>query len=358
MVVKGDICAWLVPVGSNVPLKEHTHSTFGSVCVEAEPNVEFWVGVKRIGASTGAVLGIKVFVDGQDLGRSMAFQQGATRCELVGLYSEMDGVQTMRALKFVTPTAAGSGAASSDPLGKVEILIYQAVNPRLAYHRNSGCPRLTAASVDMGPGALRTEAGMQTSTFTYDPHGMYQTYDLLGAPIDKITLYYGSAAGLVHCGVLPKPADPQRDSSTDGGTAAPRPDKARSGVVEVLDLTDSSTDDESDKKPTAKSSRDKKKRETKSSGGSGESPAKAWLKSMRLSLILQEDEKAKCLYWFAKDKKKEADLLEAVEEFLEANKIDVPPTDADVSRMADLKDLLWAAVVSNQDERAVAPTEV
>jgi hypothetical protein len=72
MVVKSDISAWLVPVGSNLPFKEHIHED-GSVYVEVKPNVEFRIGVKRISISTGKPLRIDIHVDGQDIGYSSTF---------------------------------------------------------------------------------------------------------------------------------------------------------------------------------------------------------------------------------------------------------------------------------------------
>jgi hypothetical protein len=86
------------------------------------------------------------------------------------------------------------------------------------------------------------------------------------------------------------------------------------------------------------------------SGSSGESLAKAWLKSVRMSLILhiRDDEEAKRLHTLARDKKKEADLLEFVKELLEASKIDVPLTDADISCTTELKEILAAAFLDSE----------
>lgn len=135
--------------------------------------------------------------------------QKTYRVRYYGNFSYSNGTISDQALKFVIPSkvqpASASGTAKNAVLGKIDVEISQAVNPRVEKRLSRKFMEVAPAHVAPGEGAsksVRSATGSHeikkkiAETVTRHDKG-----DLLG----RITLYYCATPGLVRMGVLASP---------------------------------------------------------------------------------------------------------------------------------------------------------
>jgi hypothetical protein len=133
MVVQGQMEVKLVDADNKTfEFPEHVKNEGGQMVtyVEAEPNAEYYVAIRRPGStqSDQKALVCRVTIDGQDLGPGMIFYR-SSGWGYIGL---TDG-DNDRALRFVTPRATGAVDSSieaegfrSMPVGKIKVTVQEA----------------------------------------------------------------------------------------------------------------------------------------------------------------------------------------------------------------------------------------
>jgi hypothetical protein len=88
MVRQGDFIVEIVEAESKTPFKEHTRKSDGTVFVEVEPDIEYFVHIKKVGdiAYSGQSVGASVSVDGQAMGAWYPWDKGSRRSTYAGLW--------------------------------------------------------------------------------------------------------------------------------------------------------------------------------------------------------------------------------------------------------------------------------
>jgi hypothetical protein len=106
MVRQGDFIVEIVEAESKTPFKEHTRKSDGTVFVEVEPDIEYFVHIKKVGdiAYSGQSVGASVSVDGQAMGARYPWDKGSRRSTYAGLWKrDGGGVSITRALQVFKP---------------------------------------------------------------------------------------------------------------------------------------------------------------------------------------------------------------------------------------------------------------
>lgn len=262
MVQIGDLDIQLVDAETKLPFKEHLNK--GKVYVEVEPNVEYYISLRKIKVSED-VLVCQYYVDGKGLDYSTPYYPSFVNQESPhyrGLWSFEDGVSTMKALKFQKPKLLLNGESTQNAnksptimMGQVKVDVFAGVykgqRQRYQIDRSSG---FETASADRGATDkkknLRSGGGKATDSSTIPTE--YGHYDM-GSKLYSITLNYCAASGLVLCGVLPKPRDrwehhrmlyPYKPTSNKRMRLVPT--TTEDGKAELFDLSTLESDDDDD----------------------------------------------------------------------------------------------------------------
>jgi len=261
--------------------QEHT-GTNGKTYVEVEPDTEYFLSIQKIRSSSSSAQVLSFIVDGKDLGFSTTMLPHHVHNPplLYGIESELNGVQTSKALKFVkaaftttpsTRTDDGSNtnstvASSRAGMGKIEMVVCEGIDAgmvdRLDFNAASS---FTASSIQMDATTptsnaditkkknLRSGVGCSTVSRAKAESKQYRAY-AKGAVMYTITLYYCAAPGLIAVGILPKPpfwTQVRKDHPAQ--TSATEKQKIENGIISiksnnngehVLELNDDSSDTE------------------------------------------------------------------------------------------------------------------
>ncbi|GKY92192.1 hypothetical protein MPSEU_000190400 [Mayamaea pseudoterrestris] len=211
MVVRHGVEVQLVYADSKLPVKEFEKN--GKIYVEAEPDADYFIAIRRIGWEGDFCIISKCVVDGTRLRRvqSHLFYDGAII--YAGIPSRINGEVKTTALQFTRPRFT-KGSRNTE-LGKVEVLLYQAI---LTNNSGSNCSDYSTSfqtSLDHASDAVtdalkkkfvRSKQGSTVITSRQSNNNSGFTISFgRGAFINKVTLNYCTALGLVHVGVLPKP---------------------------------------------------------------------------------------------------------------------------------------------------------
>ena len=252
MVAIGDFVVELVDATTKVPFQEHQHQ--GETYVEVEPGTEYFIAIRKPQATQFTfALYVEPYVDGNHMKYYIPYSAGyvSHTASYKGFwtYESENEVSTNQALKFVIPKIRGSGSTSNG-LGKVELQIYKAINPRTIYRQShSKSVKLSAEAAGGGvPGkkTVRTEYG--DSKYTSNLAAQTTHYDK-GQWLSTITLNYCATPGLIQMGVIP-PHNP--DTEDEGDDQKPKPSprrnkkkpkiKTESKVSVTIDLTEADSE--------------------------------------------------------------------------------------------------------------------
>jgi hypothetical protein len=218
MVRQGDFIVEIVEAESKTPFKEHTRKSDGTVFVEVEPNIEYFVHIKRVGdmVCSGKSVFACASIDGHKMSALYPWYKGARHSVYAGLWehNSQDGVTITRALQVFEPAQRinnSSAQGSSYVTGKVQVQISERFfsGKHETSQSSSGsfkhCNVLKCSGTDRKKDKklLRSKAGFTAETNS-SPTGLRPVYNA-GKLLDMITLQYCSTVGLIEVGVLERP---------------------------------------------------------------------------------------------------------------------------------------------------------
>jgi hypothetical protein len=219
MVRQGDFIVEIVEAESKTPFKEHTRKSDGTVFVEVEPNIEYFVHIKRAGdmVCSGQSVFATPSIDVQKMGARYPWDKGSRHSVHAGLlkHNSQDGVTITRALQVFEPAQRInnlSAHGSNYVTGKVEVQISERFfsGKHETSRSSSGtfqqCNVLECSGTDRKKDKklLRSRAGFTAET-KISHTGSKPVYNA-GKLLDTITLQYCSTVGLIEVGVLERPA--------------------------------------------------------------------------------------------------------------------------------------------------------
>lgn len=257
MVQQGDLKVELVYADTKMAFKEHSKD--GKIYVEVEPDVDYFINVRRAGMTQGNCVMTHFIVDEQPLGYGQPYSRVSDEPSYQGLLTLSKGVVTHKALRFTKPRISedGSDVNRNLMMGKVEIKVFEGVFDK----QFDGVNRefrssISAKAVDINQTgvakkkSLRSSEGQASVSKQAVGGAIYKT----GAHLDTITLNYCAALGLMAVGVLKKP-DPwtyqRMTRPAPAGQGAGRKSKrvrksdvAEEKTVELFDLADEDSEDD------------------------------------------------------------------------------------------------------------------
>lgn len=103
MVHQGEFEATLVEAVSKTPFKEHQKD--GKVYCEVEPDIEYFISIKKTTKSDYPYLYVSFMVDGKNLGYHSQYSGKSVDADPAfrGIWSHVNNVSTDKALKIVKP---------------------------------------------------------------------------------------------------------------------------------------------------------------------------------------------------------------------------------------------------------------
>jgi len=264
MVQQGDFTVQLVDAETKVPFKEHYKDD--KVYVEVEPDIDYFISMKKTGKSDPGCSKCYFGIDNRNLGYYRRYNNECVydSPSFCGLLQYENGVSTHNALKFVKPPINDDGSSTSRLLmGKIELKVYEGIFDGYKQPRNSSrsscdswkdAPTLESKKTKATEKKiLRSVEGSIKLSKSVDSMGIrYRT----GRLLDTIVLNYCAAVGLIEVGVLQKPSDvwgyqrmlcplKSKDSLPVAASKKIRTQTTVSGSAELFDLTAAVTPDES-----------------------------------------------------------------------------------------------------------------
>lgn len=224
MVQQGDFEVQLVSADTKTPFIEHTKD--GMVFVEAEPDADYFVSVKKNQATSHSRQILKFYVDGQDLGFRKSYQGPKIYdSELFGPRDIEQGTKTTHALKFFRPDHQVVDRNFCldrflQDMGRVEVKIYQGIPCRTGYkyseyQRSARLETTSSSQFAVSPEMLNvSKHGGEKEKFVRSKKGGSKFATLTkqsvsrhvrGKLLDTIQLRYTSVKGLIKVGVLDPP---------------------------------------------------------------------------------------------------------------------------------------------------------
>ena len=257
--------------------QEHTGKN-GKTYVEVEPDTEYFLSIQKVRSSSSSAQALSFIVDGKDLGFTATMLPHHLHQPpfLYGIVSELNGVQTSKALKFVkaafttttgTSTDNGTVTSSRAGMGKIDMVVCEGIDAGMVdrYDFNAASS-FTASSIQMDGTTtssanvditkkknLRSGVGCSTVSGAQAKAKQWHIYTK-GAVLYTITLYYCAAPGLIAVGILPKPpfwTQVRKDHPAQ--TSATEKQNIENGIISstsnnngehVLELKDDSSDTE------------------------------------------------------------------------------------------------------------------
>ena len=206
MVTSKSVSVSLVDATTLEPFKEH-HASDGNVYAEVEPKVEYFVRVKN--ESTTLRVFCSIFVDGNYLGYDSTLPPDSQGDK--GIWSRCNGIETMKALRFELPSdIAESSDHETFSTGSVEVRVFEAGSSYEKFATDFASSWSKSTGDNPVPESLKGKAvnsGKGSSTFQsykMNKNDSFVFYEK-GRLLTSIKLWYCTAVGLIHVGVLPKP---------------------------------------------------------------------------------------------------------------------------------------------------------
>jgi len=206
--------------GVKIPFMEHSNN--GKTYVEVEPDAEYFLSVRQIRPSSTELYS-EFSVDGKNLGFHVLWPGGLSVDPVfLGIVSNTDGIETTKALKFVSATfttddnKTGSIPSSMAGMGQIQMIVSHGIFQGIERRRNFAvATSFEASSIDIDCNNsdafvtkkknLRSGVG-STAIVSAKKEGeeYYRSYEK-GHHLYTITLCYCATPGLIAVGVLPKP---------------------------------------------------------------------------------------------------------------------------------------------------------
>eukprot|EP00977_Amphora_coffeiformis_P009552 scaffold2204_cov166-Amphora_coffeaeformis.AAC.12 len=206
MVQQGDFVVQLVEANTKTPFKEHLHD--GKTFVEVEPGEEYFIAIQKPTSTRfSGTLVEKYYVDGQDLRCYTSYnaREKLDKFHYRGCWEKEanDLTSTITALRFVTPSirAPASSAAADKVVGKVEVKLFQGINPRSVSVVSFEPVKITpevSGTVDKSQKSVRSTNGK-----CKEASGVGTTRYDCGPLLSTIALQYCTTPGLIGMGVIP-----------------------------------------------------------------------------------------------------------------------------------------------------------
>jgi hypothetical protein len=252
------------------------HFGFGRTYVEVEPKAEYFIKIQRknnhgmgwFGSERAPLVCADIEVDGTNLGYK--FNDTLETPKFGGSWRLVNNISTMTALRFGTIIVSNPGAKPIDIsgglVGTVTVNVFEAIFDSVCTdYNNYSSPNLslqvaaTLARDGDKKKTVRTETGAYSQSDTYP--ATFNHYRK-GQLIEKITLYYATAFGLIHASILAKPPlwdqarleAPSRNEEIDPELVGIQPTiikdnslaafGVKSKEYECFDLTHLATDDD------------------------------------------------------------------------------------------------------------------
>lgn len=214
----GDYRVQLVEPTTKQVYKEHVKD--GKCYVEAEPDGEYLIRIEAKRIKDYRVL-MHFEVDETFLGYQKVLKTDAV---CTGFWTRNQGVYTHKAFQFAIPpirTDGGAVLSGNKVLGSVSVKFYKAVEaglqipgdykPSLVTRKiDTSCATVKTKMLRSKPGSLietiakSVLSDLESESETSRDLKKTMAYKA-GEHLETVTLYYGTALGLIHAGVLPKP---------------------------------------------------------------------------------------------------------------------------------------------------------
>ncbi|GKY99190.1 hypothetical protein MPSEU_000874400 [Mayamaea pseudoterrestris] len=267
MVVRSGFEVQLVNAVSKVSFKEHDKD--GETYVEVEPDVDYFVAIRRINA--GPLMVAYIIVDGNNLGYKICYLEykqvitSEPAYWYTGIWSRIDGEEKRSALRFVKPNWTKEDTGYKELTGYVEVALYEGVandaksveptnciskfKPNLMMKVNFECECACMSKKKYllsAPGSTTPPAPVKSGAKGNENGGTYSTSYTPGALIDRIKLHYCTAVGLTEVGILPKPplweyqrlTHPVASGQERARHDVMRHPSVKDKLIEVVDMTD------------------------------------------------------------------------------------------------------------------------
>jgi len=254
--------------GVKIPFQEHSKNN--KTYIEVEPDAEYFLSVRQI-RSSSTPLYTTYSIDEQNLDFHYSWSWGTHPLnvdpQLIGIWSYTNGIETYKALKFVSATfttydnKTGSIPSSMTGMGKIQMEVYHGIFQGMERRQNYVVADLETSPIDVDRNNsdayvtkkknLRSAVGNTTMvSFKNEERPFYKR----GSHLYTITLYYCATPGLIAVGVLPKPPHwTHARMIHPAQTAAKEKKKIKKGIISekcnkngtvVLELEDDDEDDD------------------------------------------------------------------------------------------------------------------
>ena len=134
MVFRSGFEVQLVSADTKIPFKEHEKD--GKIYVEAEPDAEYFIAIRRVDMSGSPVIKSYYYIDGNFLGYYSFHKSVQKEPSYQGVFSRTNGVAKTSSLKFSKPKAASDGDGYRGGMGKAEIKLYEAISSGMTTARD------------------------------------------------------------------------------------------------------------------------------------------------------------------------------------------------------------------------------
>ena len=104
MVVRSGFEVQLVSADTKIPFKEHVKD--GKIYVEAEPDAEYYIAIRRVNMEGPPVITSYYYVDEAYLGYTCHHERAEAELAYRGVWSRFNGVSTNTAFQFAKPSRA------------------------------------------------------------------------------------------------------------------------------------------------------------------------------------------------------------------------------------------------------------
>ena len=255
MVQHGDFVVELVEANTKMPFKEHSHDD--KTFFEVEPDQEYFIAIRKQSTKhSSGMVAAKCYVDGQDLGYKTPYEGGRKYASFtfLGCWKVNSQTSTMTALKFVEMRKSASSAEEDKaPVGKIEVKLFQGINPR-PYVTSTTVESVkivgeVSGKVDRSKKIVRSTNGECNLAVAVSP----TRYDC-GPLLSTITLHYCTTPGLISMGVIPGLGPKNQQHKVQ----VKQENERKRRAVSPPDLIEASSENQSDDetvvlaKPTAK----------------------------------------------------------------------------------------------------------
>ena len=201
MVIKGPFQVSLVRADSKDVFKEHINVVNGEIYAEVEPDMEYFIRVK---STFKSIVRVDFCLDGSSLGYCTNLIPG--REELHGVWEIQGSKQINTALCFCIQDSGIDGDVQKQWMGSIEVKFSEAIPVSVCTTRDAKS-RWAGGIIDGSISdtmrkVVKSKEG--TLSLVTDNPRRKRRYRA-GKDLTTIKIYYCTAFGLIHAGLLPKP---------------------------------------------------------------------------------------------------------------------------------------------------------